>query len=177
MPFAEDLKSGVMRLRFDPSDSSLWIGQTGRGWGSRGGNEFALQRIVFDPKSEVNAINTVRATKDGFAIHFTQPQEKTDDYEGMTCTSWYYSNSQAYGSPQRDKRAEKIMKRTWNTDKTVCQISIDNFHVSEKEVTDIPESSSSSRVYFIDLEKTAFAQKSTPQFAKAYYTLHKIPKK
>jgi cytochrome c2 len=177
MPFAENLKSGAMRLRFDPADSSLWIGQTGRGWQASGGSEYALQRIVFDPKATVNAIKTVRVTKDGFEIHFTQPQEKTDDFGNISCASWYYSNSQEYGSPARDQRQEKILSRTWNDTKTVCTISIENFHVPKSEPTDIPESSSSSRVYFIDLEKTPFAQKSVPQFAKAYYTLHKIPQK
>ena len=177
MPFAEELKSGVMRLRFDPADSSLWIGQTGRGWGSRGGNEFALQRIVFDPKASVNAIKTVRATKAGFEIHFTQPQDNTGDYEGLACSSWYYSNSEKYGSPQQGKRQEKILTRTWNAAKTVCNISIDNFNTAKEKNPIVPNSSDSSRVYFIDLQKTAFAKKSTPEFAKAYYTLHKIPKK
>jgi hypothetical protein len=177
MPFAEKLESGAMRLRFDPADSSLWIGQTGRGWRSQGGKEYALQRIVFDPKAKVNAIKTVRVKKDGFEIHFTQPQEKTDDFGGITCSSWYYSNSPEYGSKQRGMRDEKIQTRTWNEEKTICNISIENFHVPEKEPIAVPGSSPSSRVYFIDLEKTPFAQKSVPQFARAYYTLHKIPQK
>lgn len=177
IPFAEQLKSGAMRLRFDPADSSLWIGQTGRGWHSSGGNEYALQRIVFDPKAKVNAIKTVRATKDGFDIHFTQPQENTDDYDGLACSSWYYSNSEKYGSPQQGKRKEKITKRTWNDDKTVCHITVDNFKVEKEKNPIVSNSSDSSRVYLIDLQKTPFAKKSTPEFAKAYYTLHKIPKK
>ena len=177
MPFAEDLKSGVMRLRFDPADSSLWIGQTGRGWGSRGGNEFALQRIVYDSKAPVNAIKTVRAKKDGFEIHFTQAQENTDDYGGLECSSFFFANSEAYGSKAHGKRQEKISKHTWNTDKTVCHITLENFSADIGEGSGIANSSDSSRVYFIDLEKTPFAKKSEPKFAKAYYTLHKIPKK
>jgi len=177
MPFAENLKSGVMRLRFDPADSSLWVGQTGRGWGSSGGNQFALQRIVFDPKAPVNAIKTVRAKADGFEVHFTQPQDKTDDYASMECSSWFYANSEAYGSKQHGKRTEKILKRTWNETKTVCHITLENFSADIGEGSGIANSSDSSRVYYIDLEKTAFAKKSEPKFAKAYYTLHRIPKK
>lgn len=175
MPFAEKLKSGAMRLRFDPADSSLWIGQTGRGWGASGGKEYALQRIVFDPKAKVNALKTVRVKKEGFEIHFTQPQEKTDDFGSITCSSWFYSNSQEYGSAQRGLRNEKILSSTWNEDKTICTISIENFHVPEKETDPVPNSSPDVRVYLIDLQKTPFAQKSVPQFAKAYYTLRKIP--
>jgi len=179
MPFAYNLKSGAMRLRFDPADSSLWIGQTGRGWRSTGGSEYALQRIVFDPaaKTKVNAIKTVHVKKDGFAIHFTQPQEKTDGFDGIACSSWFYSNSSAYGSKRHGTREEKVLKRSWNEAKTICHISIDNFHINEEENSGVPECSPSPRVYFIDLEKTAFAQKSEPKFAKAYYTLHKIPQK
>ncbi len=177
MPFADHLKSGAMRLRFNPEDSSLWIGQTGRGWHSTGGSEYAFQRIVFDPKAKVNALKTVRVKKDGFDIHFTQPQENTEDFGSMTCASWFYSNSNEYGSPIRGQRDEKILSRTWNAEKTICSIVIDDFQVSKTEPADIPGSSASARVYLLDLEKTPFAQKTIPIFAKAYYTLERIPKK
>jgi hypothetical protein len=177
LPFADNLKSGAMRLRFDPTNSSLWIGQTGRGWRSQGGSEFALQRIVFDPEVTVNAIKTVKVKKDGFEIHFTQPQENTDDYGDLECSSFFYANSEAYGSKAHGKRQEKISKHTWNTDKTVCHITLENFSADIGEGSGIANTSDSSRVYFIDLEKTPFAKKSEPKFAKAYYTLHKIPKK
>jgi hypothetical protein len=177
LPFADNLKSGAMRLRFDPTNSSLWIGQTGRGWRSQGGSEFALQRIVFDPEVTVNAIKTVKVKKDGFEIHFTQPQENTDDYGDLECSSFFYANSEAYGSKAHGQRKEKILKRTWNADKTVCHITLDNFSADIGEGSGVANTSDSSRVYFIDLEKTPFAKKSEPKFAKAYYTLHKVPQK
>ncbi len=176
IPFADQLKSGAMRLRFDPADSSLWIGQTGRGWRSQGGYEHALQRIVFDVNSKVNAIKTVRVTGVGFDVHFTQPQDGTEDYGGMRCSSWFYANSHEYGSKQYGRRDEKVSRFSWNAEKTVCSIELENFSVGE-EASGVPTSSDSSRVYFIDLEKTAFSRKAAPHFAKAYYTLHRIPKK
>ena len=39
LPFMQGLNSGAMRLRFNPQDSSLWIGQTGRGWRAKGGQK------------------------------------------------------------------------------------------------------------------------------------------
>lgn len=171
IPFAEGLKSGAMRLRFNPSDSSLWIGQTGRGWRSRGGNTHALQRIVYDPKVEVDAIKTVKVTSKGFDIHFTQPQTGADECKNIECTSWYYLNSNKYGSPKQGQRQDKVLSSTWNDAKTVCSITLDNFQVKKEK------SSDSSRVYWINLAKTAFGEKHGSYFAKAYYTLHKIPTK
>lgn len=49
-PFARGLASGVMRPVFLP-DGSLLLGQTGRGWGARGGSAATLQRIVHDGKT------------------------------------------------------------------------------------------------------------------------------
>jgi len=169
IPFAEGLKSGAMRLRFNPADSSLWIGQTGRGWRSRGGNTYALQRIVYDPKVPVDAIKTVKVTHKGFDIHFTQPQSGADESKNIECASWYYLNSSEYGSSKQDEREEKVLKSTWNDAKTVCSIILDNFQVKKEK------SSDSSRVYRINLAGTSFGEKHDPYFTKAYYTLHKIP--
>jgi hypothetical protein len=170
IPFAEGLKSGAMRLRFDPSDSSLWIGQTGRGWRSRGGNTYALQRIVYDPKVPVNAIKTVKATSKGFDVHFTESQSGKEETSSIQCRSWYYLNSNKYGSPKQGDREEKVLEATWNADQTVCHITLDNFKVENEK------SSDSSRVYRINLANTDFGKKHGAFFAKAYYTLHKIPK-
>ena len=171
IPFAEGLKSGAMRLKFNPSDSSLWIGQTGRGWRSRGGNTYAFQRIVYDPKVAVDAIKTVKATSKGFDIHFTKAQSGKADSSQIKCRSWFYLNSNAYGSRRQDERDEKITKVTWNADKTVCSVTLDNFEVKKAQ------SSDSSRVYRISLADTDFGKKNGAFFAKAYYTLHKIPTK
>lgn len=169
IPFAEGLRSGAMRLRFNPADSSLWIGQTGRGWRSRGGNTYALQRIVYDPKVPVDAIKTVKVTSKGFDVHFVQPQSGADEFKNIECTSWYYLNSNEYGSPKQDVREEKVLKSTWNDAKTICSITLGNFQVMKEKGSD------SSRVYKINLVNTAYGKKHGPFFSKAYYTLHKIP--
>ena len=79
IPFMQGLRSGAMRLRFNPSDSSLWIGQTGRGWRSKGGSTYALQRISYDPAVPVDAIKTLKVTPQGFDIHFPQAQFGADE--------------------------------------------------------------------------------------------------
>ncbi len=60
-------------LRLDRgNDGSLYVGQTGRSWGSTGGENFRLERVVRrgDVPSEMKA---VRVMPDGFEIEFTRP--------------------------------------------------------------------------------------------------------
>ncbi|MCM8538451.1 MAG: DUF1080 domain-containing protein [Lentisphaeraceae bacterium] len=170
IPFAEKLASGVMRLTFDPAGKNLWVGQTGRGWGSRGGAQDSLQKISFDG-STPNAIQTVKATKQGFDIHFTIPQS-TESFGDIELSSWYYTDSPGYGSGTKGKRYDKVSSVTWSQDKKTCSVKLENFVIDSKKGT-----TNTSRVYQLDLAKTAFGQQVGRFLAKAFYTLHDIPNK
>ena len=167
IPFAQGLSSGVMRLKFNPADNSLWIGQTGRGWRSRGGANGAFQKMTWNGVMP-NAIKSVKATPTGFDIIFTQAQPA--GFGDISLRSWYYIDSANYGSPEKDRRDEKV-SITWSADKLRCSLTVDDFKVESKEGT-----TNTSRVYHIDLEKTKFAEIGK-FLANAYYTLHAIPKK
>ncbi len=93
----------------------------------------------------------------------------SDEASQIECTSWYYLNSNKYGSPKQGQRQEKVLKGKWNDAKTVCSITLDKFQVKKEK------SSDSSRVYRINLSNTEFGKKHGAFFAKAYYTLHIIP--
>jgi hypothetical protein len=170
MPFMKGLKSGAMRLKFNPSDSSLWIGQTGRGWRSRGGSNYALQRISYNPGVVVDAIKTLKVTAKGFDVYFTQPQSGADESKNIQCHSWYYLNSSEYGSPEQGQREETVMSSAWNTDKTILHLTMKDFRIEPKQ-----DSTDSSRVYRINLARTAFGNKNGAFLAKAYFTVHQIP--
>ncbi|MBK1831903.1 DUF1080 domain-containing protein [Verrucomicrobiaceae bacterium R5-34] len=170
LPFAEGLESGAVRIRFNPADSSLWIGQTGRGWRALGGQLAAFQRIVYDPSVAVDAIKTVKATAKGFDVHFTQPQSGTDETANIQCDSWYYQNSANYGSPKMGVRKEKVSSTRWNAEKTICHVTLDDFKVKRAQ------SDHSARVFRLNLANTAYGKKHGPFLSKAYYTLYKIPK-
>lgn len=170
IPFAEGLESGAVRIRFNPADSSLWIGQTGRGWRALGGQLAAFQRIVYDPSVTVDAIKTVKVTAEGFDIHFTQPQSGADEAANIECDSWYYINSAKYGSPREGVRKEKVSSTRWNAEKTICHVTLDDFKVKRAQ------SDHSARVFRLNLANTAYGKKHGPFLSKAYYTLYKIPK-
>ena len=171
LPFMQGLSSGAMRLRFNPQDSSLWIGQTGRGWRAKGGQKFSLQRLSYDSRVAVDAIQTVKATPRGFDIRFTKAQPETQGASAIMCHSWYYQDSPNYGSERLGQRSETVQNAVWNEDRTVLSIALENFRIEQHENPEF-----SSRIYRLDLSKTAFGNKHGEFLAKAYFTLHAIPK-
>ena len=170
IPFADKLASGVMRLTFSPKDNSLWVGQTGRGWRSRGGAESSLQRITFEG-GVPNAIKTVKVTAKGFDVHFTLPQT-IENFGTIACESWFYNDSPNYGSKELGKRQEAIDSTTWSADKKTCSIAFSSFVLESTE-----DNTNTSRVYRLDLKNTLFGKAVGPFLAKAYYTLNAIPNK
>ena len=99
--FIDHLQTGCIRFAFD-AEGSLWVGQTGRGWRSRGGKEFGLERIKYDGKTIPFEMHRVELQKDGFKITFTQPVDpataaKADSY---VVEHWEYQYHGQYGSPK-----------------------------------------------------------------------------
>ncbi|MEZ6038249.1 MAG: hypothetical protein R3F29_12265 [Planctomycetota bacterium] len=102
--FVDHLQSGVVRSRF-AADGSLWVGQTGRGWGSRGPAKFGLQRIVWDGATVPFAIELASVRNDGFDVRFTRPADATKAAEASrySVRRWRYQHHPDYGSPKLDQ--------------------------------------------------------------------------
>ncbi len=100
--FREGFRSGVMRMTWG-HDGSLYVGQTNRGWGSTGPDEYALQRLVYTGRSPFEILK-VSAQPDGFEIEFTQPVDKAsaEDVNGYDITGFIYKYHPVYGSPVID---------------------------------------------------------------------------
>lgn len=99
--FVDHLEAGVVRSRF-AADGSLWVGETGRGWGSRGAAQYGLDRIVWDGKTVPFAIHSVSLRKDGFRIRFTSPLAvaKAVHPAVYKVERWHYKYQPDYGSPK-----------------------------------------------------------------------------
>jgi hypothetical protein len=102
--FVDHLQSGVVRSRF-AKDGSLWVGQTGRGWGSRGPAKFGLQRIVWNGTTVPFELLRVGVTARGFDVHFTRPVDAARAVEPQRyrVERWRYRHHPGYGSPKLDK--------------------------------------------------------------------------
>lgn len=114
--FVDHLQSGAIRLTFD-SEGQLWVGQTGRGWASQGGELYGLQRVRWDGKTIPFEMKTINLTEDGFRISFTRPVSKESVKVGkIEVNTWRYNYSASYGSPKVDEEQRPIEAITISED-------------------------------------------------------------
>lgn len=103
--FIRPLECGVIRQVFD-SQGRMYVGQTGRGWRSAGKDMFGLRRITYDGKTAPVEMHSIKLTKSGFRIKFTQPiaAESFENPENIVVESWKYKYQPDYGSPKVDNK-------------------------------------------------------------------------
>jgi hypothetical protein len=171
IPFARGLASGVMRPCFLP-DGSLLVGQTGRGWGARGGDQAGLQRIVYDGKTLAADFKSINAGKTGFVLHFTQPLSKTAEKNELAAAlkvqSWFYTNDGRYGSPEHDRRDEVIAGIKITADRKSATVELTGFGDGSNWL---------DRIYHIQIPQTKELFGAAPVWnqLEAYFTLRAIP--
>ena len=89
-PFLDGFASGSLALEMTP-DGKMFVGGTNRGWGSRGREPFAVERVDWTGKVPFE-IHEMRAQKDGFELTFTQPvdQKSVEDLKSYTLSTYTY---------------------------------------------------------------------------------------
>jgi hypothetical protein len=160
-PFRSGLQCGVNRLAFGP-DGSVYAGQTRRGWGSFGGKDYGLQRLVYTGVLPFE-IHAVKLTKDGFDLSFTKPldaksAERLESYSVGSHTYYYWST---YGSPPQDVRAEKVRGVKLSADRRAVSLTVDGLK--------------RGRVYELRLNGVKADDGSDVLHPEAYYTLNELP--
>ena len=170
--FARELASGIMRPCFLP-DSSLLMGQTGRGWQSRGGNQAALQRVVWDGKTVSADIHHMRTETQGMKVVFTSPlrDDVTSEQLLAACkiTSWTYSDGVTYGSRENEKRENAIEAIEIAADRKSIQLKIPDFAQPEQII---------HRIYQVvfDSPDKLFAATPARTPLEGYQTIRAVPK-
>jgi hypothetical protein len=171
IPFARFFASGVMRPVF-LNDGSLLVGQTGRGWGAWGGQEGSLQRIIYDGKSKSGDIFTIKANKKGLEVILTNSLDEKVSKEqlmnSIKVSSWFYTNTGRYGSPEHDRREDKLEDVSISEDRKSFVVSFAGFEKSEKWT---------DRIYHlvVNESETSFGSIPSKKSLTAYYTLRSIP--
>ncbi len=106
-PFREGFSSGLLRLNFGP-DNALYAGQTARGWAATGGEEFALERLIWTGKTPFE-MYAVKATQTGFEVEFTKTispsSVRPENFNLQNFTYIYHHN---YGSPVVDLKENAV---------------------------------------------------------------------
>ncbi|HJT79371.1 MAG TPA: hypothetical protein VJ739_19400, partial [Gemmataceae bacterium] len=160
-PFRSGFQCGINRLAFGP-DGSLYAGQTNRGWGSLGGKPYGLQRLVWTGVVPPE-IRTMRLTKEGFDLTFTKPLDgasarRLAAYSLQSFTHYYWGT---YGSPEVDRRAEKVQAVTVSPDRRKVSLAVSGFRPG--------------RVYELHLDGVKAEDGEPVLHPEAYYTLNDVP--
>jgi hypothetical protein len=161
-PFRSGFQCGINRLVFG-TDGSLYAGQTARGWGSLGGKPYGLQRLVYTGVAPFE-IHSIHLTKDGFDLTFTKPLnsatgEMLASYSMQSFTHYYWGT---YGSPEVDRKAEKITGVTVSADRKKVSLAVSGFKPG--------------RVYEIHVDGVKSADGETVLHPEGYYTLNDVPR-
>lgn len=162
-PFRQGFDSGNLAMEF-ADDASMFVYGTDRGWGSRGGKPFALQRLVWTGKTPFE-IHEMRAKPDGFELTFTEPLDaKTaGDAASYSMKSYTTIYQSSYGSPKVDESKPVIKSVTIAPDKLRARLVIDGIvpgNVHELHAAGVR------------------SEKDQPLLHEAaYYTLNHIPTK
>lgn len=161
IPFRSGFECGINRLTFGP-DGSLYAGMTSRGWGSVGGKPFGLQRLIYTGELPFE-IHAVHLTRDGFELTFTKPLDSTiaDKLTAYGVQSFTYNYWSTYGSPEVDKRAEKV---------EAVHVAADG-----RSVTLGVPGLRRGRVYELHLDGVRSADGMAVLHPEAYYTLNNLP--
>ena len=150
IPFAKGFPSGLMRLCFD-SKGSLYVGQTGRGWRSKGGSEHALVKLSYS-KTPNSTLANISKEGETFTLHFTGV---TNDMK-FKVESWFYHDKPDYGSPENNKLFESIASQHFDPEKSSITLTL----------APNPKREKGSRVYH-------FSNPDKKDFNEAFYTISK----
>ena len=160
--FRQGIGSGTLPLYMHP-DGAMFIGGTNRGWGSRGGKPYSLERLTWTGKTPFE-VHEMRATPDGFELTFTQPLdvETAADLNSYKMTTYTYIFQSSYGSPEVDHTTPKITEAIVAEDGKGVRLVVDGLqrgHVHELKMAGIR------------------SQEGLPLLHDVgYYTLNEIPK-
>ena len=165
-PFRSGFSSGIVpvELAVDAGGQShLFAGGTSRGWGSRGGKEFAIERLDWTGKVPFE-IQEMRATPDGFDLIFTQPADPATaaDVTSYTLETYTYIYQASYGSPEVDHTSPSIQKIDLSADGLRVRLHVQGLQLGH--------------IHELHADGVRNADGTKLLHSEAYYTLNRIPK-
>lgn len=160
--FVDHLDSGALRLTFGSDGTSLWVGQTDRGWSSVGGEPFSLHRIMYDGNTVPFSMHHISLTSDGFSVKFTCPANRSVlKKKNVKVSHWTYKYFSEYGSPKVDKQEAPIQSVSVNENGTRAGITLENDLRTD-------------RIYRIHLENLTSQDGEKLEVNNGYYTVNRL---
>jgi hypothetical protein len=160
-PFRSGFGSGSLSLLMSPS-GSLFVGGTNRGWGSRGGKPFALERLDWTGKVPFE-VQEMHARPDGFELTFTHPvdPQTAGDVKSYDFSTYTYIYQASYGSPEVDRTAPTILKADVAADRKSVRLTVEKLQ--------------EGHVHELHLKGVRSAAGLPLLHPEAYYTLNYVP--
>ncbi|MFJ7995725.1 family 16 glycoside hydrolase [Streptomyces sp. NPDC096310] len=124
----QGLEAGITRISTGP-DGAIYAGGLGAdgNWGQEGKLRFGLQKLTPNGKTAFD-IKTMRATRDGFELTYTQPlSEETAAKltEGAySVEQWRYVPTPAYGGPKIDEEVLPVAAARLSDDRRKVRLTI-----------------------------------------------------
>jgi hypothetical protein len=158
-PFRGGLTCGATRLLFTPK-GNLYVGETDRGWASKGTKPFGLDRLSYTGKLPFEILD-VRAMRDGFRIRFTQRVSAQLKRDAFALSSYTYKLQEEYGSPEVNHEVLRITDLKLSEDRQTIELRVVGLRLG----------------YVHEIQASGVrSDKDLPLLHdRAYYTLIKLP--
>ncbi len=119
MRFRENFDCGVLRLCWG-DDNTLVVGETNRGWGSKGTKPWGLQMLRWTGETPCEVL-TCRATADGYRLTFTTDMDTATlaDPASYSIENYTYKLHSPYGSPEVERAGVTVEETTVEDKRTV----------------------------------------------------------
>ena len=152
------LRRGNNRLAFSPEGDVLYIGQTGRGWGSL---SEGIQRIRFTGETPFSLLNC-SLTQEGFDLTFTKPVDPKSVSAGQFRAERYrYAYGYKYGGGAIEKTSIKTSK---------AQVDRDDPRIVRLTLHELTP----NYLYDLDFGKVKSAKGESVRHGSLVYTLNRL---
>lgn len=162
-PFLDGFSSGVLRMEYTPGEDAVYVGQTNRGWNSRGEEPFALERFSWTGKMPFE-IHSIKVRADGFHLQFTQSVDKisAQAMASYQITDFTYKYHHFYGSPVIQKETRKVKAIEISEDGLNVILKLDKFR----------------KGFIYEIKAAGVKNKNGKSLLHdfGYYTLNEVPK-
>ncbi|MCH8921538.1 MAG: hypothetical protein IIA67_00140 [Planctomycetes bacterium] len=138
--FRRGIGSGTLPMLMHNS-GVMFIGGTNRGWGSRGGKPYSLERLRWTGKIPFE-VHEMRAKPDGFELTFTRPVDAKTAAEraSYNMKTYTYIFQASYGSPEVDHTTPKITSVSVSADNKSVRLTLDKLqrgHIHELHMSGV----------------------------------------
>ena len=173
-PFAAqgDFEWGIVREEFSPDGSSLYVGQTTRGWGPEDG--WGVQRVDYDGETTPFSIHSMEIMPSGFRLAFTKPAatSELEDPSNYAVSNWSYNYHKTYGSDRVDERTIDSADVTPSVvdEGNAVELELPSLETGPEGIDTI-----NSRIYEISLDGISSQEGDEMTFPVGWYTVNAVP--